>query len=165
MDDARLPFDDAVQEFRAFLRSQGWPADILWLSRDRVVGRRRTYWVFRPGELVSDQAARAFYEAVRRTPSSIRLDAVAQVRGRSLAYVLDYGGPNRMLDFGVLTEPWTVRPASSRLAWAGVRAASRLWGGTPFLRGARITGTAASAEDLGAAAAAFFTRDIRRWVA
>src|SRR5215218_691256 len=114
-EDTRVPFDEAVRTFREFLRSQGWPSELLWLTRGRVVGRRRTHWVFRPEALTSDAETRAFYEAVRRTDSSIRLDAVARLGGRSLAYVEDYGGPSRMLNFGLLPEPWDLRPVPSRL--------------------------------------------------
>ena len=121
--------------------------------------------MYRPNEMAPDAASRAFDQAVRRTSSSIQLDAVARLGGRSLAYVEDYGGPSRMLNFGVLTEPCAF--GRSRRVWRGRawRAASRLWGDTPFLRSARITGTETSAEELGVAAAAFGTRDIRRWVA
>ena len=151
----RIPFSDARREFETFLRSQGWPGDILWLSRERLVGRRRTYWVYRPEELAADDAARDFYEAVRRTDSSLRLDALARLDGRSLAVVEDYGGPSRKLNFGVSLAPWTARRVSSPVAWACLRTANRLWGGTPFLRSARITGTVESVETLGAAAVAF----------
>ena len=150
MDD-RLPFDEAQKHFRAFLRSQGWPDAVLWLSRERIVGHRRRFWVFRPQELESTDASRAFYENARRTASSIRLDAVAQLGGRSLAFVLDYGGPRRMLNLGVATEPWDVRPVSSRLAWMILQVASRVWDSTPFLRTERITGAATASNDAPAA--------------
>ena len=165
MEDVRVPFDKAKCTFQAFLVSQGWPDDIVWLSRDRVVGRRRTYWVFRPDELTSDDRSRAFYESVCRTSSSIRIDASGRLGRRSVAYVEDYGGPSRMLNFGVLTDPWIIRPVSSRLAWVCLRAMSWMWGGTPFLRAARITGTQASVAELGEAAAVFGTRGIRRRLA
>ena len=101
---------------------------------------------------------------VRRTDSSIRLDAVAQFRGRSLAVVVDYGGPSRYLNFGHLRDPWDLRPVSSRLAWRVIRAASRLWGDTPSLRAGRITGTAASVDELGEAAYRFYQAGVRRWL-
>ena len=140
MEDVRVPFDEAKRQFQKFLRLQGWPPEILWLSRERIAGRRRTYWVFRPEELAADDASRAFYEAARQTPSSIRLDAVGRLADRSLAYVEDFGGPSRMLNFGVLLEPWIVRSVSSPVVWTCIRAASRICGGTPLLRSMRITG-------------------------
>jgi hypothetical protein len=146
MEDLRLPFDEAEEQFRTFLRSQGWPDALLWLSRDRFVGRRRRFWVFRPEELESQDASRAFYEGVRGTPSSIRLDAVARIDGRSLAFVHDYGGPSRKLDFGVAAEPWDVRPVSSWFTWLILRTASRLWGSAPFLRANRITGAGKASD-------------------
>jgi hypothetical protein len=151
IEDSRVSFDDAKRAFQAFLGSQRWPTDLLWLIRDRVVGYRQTYWVFRPDELAADDPSRAFYETVRQTPSSIRLDAVGRLGEQSLAYVHDYGGASRKLNFGVLTEPWIIRPVSSSVVWAYLQAASRLRGETPFLRANRFTGTLASAEELGAA--------------
>lgn len=42
MTTTELPsFDDALQQFRAFIQSQGHGADLLWLFREDVVQRRR----------------------------------------------------------------------------------------------------------------------------
>ena len=109
MPDSRVPFDDALRVFRRFLASHGWPSEIAWLSRDRVVGHRRTHWVFRPDELTSDAASRAFYEMLRTTASSIRLDALGTVGGRTIAYVMDYGGESRMLNCGTNTSGWALQ--------------------------------------------------------
>lgn len=138
MDDTRVPFEDAKREFTAFLEAQGWPTELLWLTRDRILGQRRTHWVFRPEELVSDAASRAFYEAARRTSSSLRLDARWQHGSRSLVFVEDYGGPSRMLNFGVTTEQLPMRRVSSRLFWGCLRAYTRLVGESPWLRSINI---------------------------
>jgi hypothetical protein len=137
--DARLPFDEALGLFRRFLASQGWPSDIAWLSEDRVVGHRRTHWVLRPDELTSDAASRAFYEMLRTTGSSIRLDALGTVHGRTIAYVNDYGGDSRMLNCGVNTSGWELRAVTSRVAWLWLVAMTRLRGTSPFLQHTRFT--------------------------
>ena len=138
-DDMRTPFDDAKREFAAFLASQGWPTELLWLSRDRLLGRRTTYWVFRPEELSSEAASRAFYEAARQTSSSLRLDARWQFDKRSLVFVEDYGGPSRKLNFGTIPDQLPVRPVSSRLVWMCLRILTRVLGESPWLRSIRIT--------------------------
>jgi hypothetical protein len=97
--------------------------------------------VFRPEELVSDEASRELYEAARRTASSIRLDAKWHFQGRSLVYVHDYGGESRMLNFGVATDEWPLRPVSSRPAWVSLRALTGLLGESPFLRSAHLPRT------------------------
>jgi hypothetical protein len=141
MEDVRIPFAEAKREFVAFLGSQGWPTELLWLSRDRLAGRRRTHWVFRPEELVSDEASRVHYEAARRTASSIRLDAKWRLGGRSLVFVEDYGGDRRMLNFGVATDAWPLRRVSSRARWVYVRAVTGLLGNSPFLSSTRLPPT------------------------
>jgi hypothetical protein len=140
MDDTRLPFPDAREAFVAFLRTQGWPTDVLWLSRDRIVGRRGRFWVYRPEELTGDAASGEFYEAARRTATNLRIDALGQFGGRTLAYVQDYGGHRRMLNFGVPERDRSVRQVRSRVAWSLLCAFTRLAGESPLLRSSRITG-------------------------
>jgi len=149
MEDTRVPFEDATREFTTFLRSQGWPTELLWLTRDRLVGHRGTHWVFRPEELTSDAASRAFYEAARQTPSSLRLDARWQLGGRSLVFVEDFGGPSRMLNFGIIPDQPPVRPVSSRLIWACLRAYTRVLGESPWLRCTSITPRTVTASGAG----------------
>ena len=141
MEDVRLPFAEAKRQFVAFLGSQGWPTELLWLSRDRLAGHRRAHWVFRPDELGSDEASAAFYEAARGTASSLRLDAKWRIGERSLVYVDDYGGGSRMLNFGVATDESPLRTVSSHATWVAVRAATRLLGESPFLRSVRLPRT------------------------
>ena len=148
MSDSRLPFDEALGVFRRFLVSQGWPSDIAWLSRDRIVGHGRTHWVFRPEELTSEAASRAFYETLRTTGSSIRLDALGTVQRRTIAYVVDYGGDSRMLNCGVNTSGWLLRAVTSRVAWLWLVMITRLRGPTPFLRHTHMTPRATSPRGL-----------------
>ena len=148
MPDSRVPFDDALAVFRQFLASQGWPREIAWLSQDRVVGHRGSHWVFRPNELMSDVASRAFYETLRTTTSSIRVDALGVVDGRTVAYVVDYGGDSGMLNFGVNTSGWVLRAVTSRAAWLALVAITRLRGSSPFLRHTRFTPRATKARGL-----------------
>jgi len=51
MSDARIPFDDAVSKFREWIKREGWPDDILWLTLDRVTGRKTKFWLLRPEEM------------------------------------------------------------------------------------------------------------------
>jgi hypothetical protein len=133
-------FIEAEHEFRAFLRSQGWPTDVLWLERGRLLGWRRTHWVFRPEELTSSAAVADAFEALRQKGSSIRMDAKWQLAGRSLAYVQEYASRGGKLNLGVAAdrESWPIRPVSSRALWAVLRAIMRVVGESPFLTSTRI---------------------------
>jgi len=137
----RYPFDEARSEFVAFLQSQGWPTTLLWLSRDRITGFRNVHWVFRPEELTSDEPSRIFYERVRRGASSIRLDGLTCVDGRTLAYVHDWGRDSRLLNFGVHLRPGTVHFVRSSIEWSLRCLASRLRGESTFLKETAITPT------------------------
>ena len=147
MGDSRPPFDDAKREFVGFLRSQAWPSTVLWLSKDRLAGRRRTHWVFRPEELAADRASREYYESLRRTKSSIRIDALAHVADRTLAYVEDYGGEGCALNFGVRTDTLPLRPISSRVCWVFLRFTTGFLGSSPFLNHTRLTPAAEVGQD------------------
>ena len=138
----RPPFDDATAQFRAFLASQGWPTILRWVTRDRLAGYRRSRWVYRPDELDApryERAARQFYEQLRASPASIRVDALGVHDGRTLAYVEDYGGESAMLNFGAPTDAVSVTAVSSRVHWTGIRVLIGIVGGNPFLRYTRLT--------------------------
>jgi hypothetical protein len=144
VDDPRLPFADAVAQFRAFLATQGWPTELAWVTRSDLAAARHRVWVFRPAILQGEATAAAFYEAARRAgPSSLRLDALGELEGRTIAYVEDYGGDGRHLDFGVRTAPPALEPVRSPGYWVLLRLATRLAGEAPWLRYTRLPTRAA----------------------
>lgn len=132
MDDSPS-FSQAKASFVAFLESQGWPAGILWLTRDRITAHGNVCWIFRPEDLTREDPSRDFYEAVRLTNSSIRLDAIGTVGGRTVAYVQDWGGESKLLSFGVLESAMFLRVVSSSLSWTILRSLNRIRGESPFL--------------------------------
>jgi hypothetical protein len=134
MNDPRLPFDDALVEFRRFLVSQGWSSDLRWLTRSRLTGYRQSCWVYRPETLDAEVSSRAFYESTRRSSASLRLDGLAQLNGLSLVYVHNHGGDSRGLNFGVHTGDRSLSAVNSPLLWAWLRLMSAARGGSPFLR-------------------------------
>jgi hypothetical protein len=123
--DERPPFDEALLAFETFLDSRGWPRRILWASRDRVLGHRRTVRVFRPHELGSLDPPRARYEALCTTDTSIRIDAIGRILGCTLAGVIDYGGSSRVLNLGIPSDPPELLAVTARAAWYGLRALAR----------------------------------------
>src|SRR5678815_4375326 len=133
MDDSRPSFGAAKAMFVAFLESQGWPAGILWLTRDRITTHGNVFWIFRPEELTQEDPSRDFYEAVRLSSSSIRLDAIGIVGGRTVAYVQDWGADSRLLNFGVFQSAVFLRVVRSSLQWTILRALNRVRGESPFL--------------------------------
>lgn len=139
MADIRIQFDKAVIKFREFLRSQEWSDSLLWLTRERIIGRGCRYWVFRPEELTSDKVTRGFYETVRKGSSSIRIDGLAQVDGKALCYVEDYGGEGRLLNYGIRQGKMKVTVVRSRLLWVLRGIINRFRGESAFLTDSRIT--------------------------
>lgn len=143
--DLRTPFDEAKASFVAFLESQGWPTDLLWLARDRITGWRNRFWVFRPVELTDDASSRMFYESARESPSSIRLDGLGVFQHRTIAYVEEYGRDSRLLNFGVRTGAEHLAFVQSRVRWQSIRYLNAIRGESPTLRSLRIPPTASAA--------------------
>lgn len=139
MKDHRTSFDEVIATFREFLQSQGWSDDILWLTRERITGHRSTYWVLRPEELAPDTVTRRYYESIRQSPSSIRIDSLAQVKGKSLCYVQNWGGDSRFLNFGTWQGPLKLRVVRSRVLWIMIVVLNRLRGESPFLNEIKMT--------------------------
>ena len=115
--DTRYSFEEAKASFVDFLKSQNWPTQILWLSRDRVLAGFHHWWVFRPHELTSDETSRMFYEAARGTEGSIRLDAIVILKGKTIAYVPDWGGEGKHLNCGILVDKRSIKSVSSKVHW------------------------------------------------
>lgn len=120
-EDIRVPFDKALLSFRSFLKSQDIPTKLLWLSKDRTSQHGRVWWVFRPEELENSDSSRLFYESVRLSSSSIRLDGYRFTPELTLAWVEDYGGPSKLLNFGLLTSSYEIRVVRNRLMWRCIR--------------------------------------------
>ena len=113
-----------------------------WVTRNRLAGYRRSHWLYRPDELDApgyERAARQFYEQLRASSASIRVDALGVHDGHTLAYVEDYGGESAMLNFGTPTDGVSLTAVSSRVHWTSIRVLTRLLGGSPFLRYTRLT--------------------------
>lgn len=117
MEYVRPHFDDAVEAFKDFLYSQQWSPNLLWLSKNRLIGHKRKYWIFRPEELTSDSNSRALYESAWNTKKSIRLDGFCQINGRSLVYVEDYGGDSGLLNYGISLADHQIMTVQSKIKW------------------------------------------------
>jgi len=140
MNDVRINFGSALNEFRAFLRSQDWHDDILWLTRERITGHKRTHWIFRPDELVSEDSSRLFYESLKQGNNSIRIDAFCQFGKKTIAYVEDYGGDSKCLNYGILQQsPALVRIVCSEFTWIAIRLINKIRGESSFLKWTKIT--------------------------
>lgn len=135
----RPSFDDAARDFLQWLRQEGQSDSLLWLTADRVTGHGRDFWVFRPDEMTSPDSSRAFYESARHTNSSIRIDMFCAWRGQTIAYVENFGGDGRHLNFGIPTSNRVVRAIDSTWIWWLRRARCRLSGLSPFLADISIT--------------------------
>lgn len=118
--EARPEFDDAVAEFLKFVDREGHATTLRWLSRDRTTQHRKIWWIYRPEELVSDSDSREFYESVRQTDSSIRIDAYPVDPDITLAWIENYGGPSGLLNYGILTSRYEIRVVRIRMVWAAI---------------------------------------------
>jgi len=129
----RPAFDEALEDFRAFLKGGGRSDRLLWITRDRITAHRLSIWIFRPSEMTSDLKYRQFYEALRRTNTSIRFDSICETSDGSVVYVEDYGGDGEHLNYGYPTSERRVTIISSRLYWWFICAYCRLRGTSPFI--------------------------------
>ena len=117
MKNCRCPFDEAVESFKGFLKSQNWSTELLWLSRDRIVSKGREFFVFRPKELTSDKASRTYYEELRKTESNIHIDGLGQLENHTLAYVSKEGGESRLLNFSIPSSDYRIDTVHFGLLW------------------------------------------------
>ncbi|MFK5922630.1 MAG: hypothetical protein QM496_10655 [Verrucomicrobiota bacterium] len=122
----RPAFDKAVEQFRDFLSSQNVSTDLLWMTQDRISQNKRTWWMFRPHDLVRYESSRCFYESLVKTDSSIRIDGYPLDQDKTLAWVENYGGPSGLLNFGVLNGDYEIREVRNWLHWKIIRIANRL---------------------------------------
>ena len=134
----RPPFTEAVSEFRQFLSRNGWSDVIRWMSASDITGHKNHFWVLRPSDLANEHLSEEFYHAVIATPSSVRLDALFQHEGFTLAWVDDSGGDSQCLNYGISTSPWVFTPVTSPLGWHLLQIANRVRGVSPVLRYTRI---------------------------
>ena len=121
MDDARIPFKEAVTSFRKFAENEGRPTDILWISQDRVRVFGRRVWIFRPGQLTGDRNAERFYESLREGDSSIKLLGIEPLEDRYVACVEEMPAPPHhpnQLYMSLHEKPrFSIYAVSSRLFW------------------------------------------------
>lgn len=77
-------FDDAVDQYRAFLRTNQLPTLLLWLVRSRVRCNRTTLYVFRPNELTDTLPHRRRFDLALERNKNIAFCLHAIHNGRSL---------------------------------------------------------------------------------
>lgn len=135
----RPNFVETTREFRAFLESQRWPTNILWLNADRILRSRQTRWILRPDTLTDESRTAAFYERLRQSAASVRVDGLAIIDGQTVAYVEDYGGTSGMLNYGVVAPSPPVHVVNSEFRWYVLRLWLRLRNRGPQAGTARIT--------------------------
>ena len=134
MHEPRPPFPDAIADFRRFLTENNWSDKLRWLSAADITGYRNYFWVYRPTELANEKLSEDFYTEAIATASSVRIDAIFQHAGFTLAWVQDYGGGSGYLNYGILTSRLTLTAVTSRLPWHIRKAINRLRGESPMLQ-------------------------------
>jgi hypothetical protein len=77
-------FAEAEQAFRSFLKTQGWPTELIWV-RAQDVRRGQPVLVYRSEE--TEGAAERDYEAARAQGQGLQLEALCTASGATCATV------------------------------------------------------------------------------
>jgi hypothetical protein len=121
MEDARIPFEEALKSFRKFAASEGRPTNFWWITQDRVRVFGRRVWLFRPEQQADDRCAERFYESVRMGYSSIKILGIDVLEDHYVTCVEEMPSPPhhpRQLYMSLHEQPrFSVRRLSSRLFW------------------------------------------------
>jgi hypothetical protein len=82
-----LEFDEAVRQFRAFLGSQGWPTEVVWVSTGDIVHRPTEPVAVYRREAAGDAEARTIFEKGCRAGRGVSFEAVCTLGNETVAVV------------------------------------------------------------------------------
>jgi hypothetical protein len=139
MSNARPQVEVAISEFRKFLKTQDWPEKIIWLTKRQILIMNKSYYIYKPIELNREKDSLNFYELIRATNSSIRIDGLSRNSTYTFAYIENYGGENALLNFGVWENKYQLVIISSLIRWFYLKFILSLRGGSPILRELNIS--------------------------
>ena len=111
---------------------------IRWISSTDITAYRTHFWVYRPSDLANERLSEKFYTASIATPSNVRIDALFQYRGFTLAWVEDIGSDSGFLNYGRWTTPYRLTAVTLRVSWYLRRTINRLRGESPILKNLKI---------------------------
>ena len=122
-------FDNAVEQYLAFLRDNQFPTTLLWLLRSRVRCNRTTLYVFRPNELTDTIPHRKRFDLALERNKNIAFCLHATHDGRSLIGLETMGLDPKHTDFKesgshnfqVLESRLRLRIVESKLKWQWTR--------------------------------------------
>jgi hypothetical protein len=83
----RLDFDDAVSRFRAFLHSQGWPTQIIWMKPGDIILRTSEAVVICHRDVDGESGAIEIFEDASQRALGVSLDAVCTLGDATVAIV------------------------------------------------------------------------------
>ena len=118
-------FDNAVEQYLAFLRDNQFPTTLLWLLRSRVRCNRTTLYVFRPNELTDTIPHRRRFDLALERNKNIAFCLHATHDGRSLIGLETMGLDPKHTDFNesgshnfqILESRLRMRIVESKLKW------------------------------------------------
>jgi hypothetical protein len=109
--------DEAVVRFRVFLRENGWPEQVHWITRESVlISKKCEYWIkARPNHETQSILRATYLEGVKRE-LGISMAALCKIEASTFAYVFipaDQEEAERLMIDGLKLST----PASSRTAY------------------------------------------------
>jgi len=113
----RPAFEAAIAEFKTFLLAQRRSARLTWITREQLTRRNGQFWLFLPSVPSLQLLYESYYDSLRATSTSIRIDAFATLADMSLVYVEDYGGDGGHLNFGCPKDAKNVKIVRSKILW------------------------------------------------
>jgi len=137
MNITRPSFDDVLDDYKAYLLKNSMSTEIVWLRKKWLSGYKAKIWVFSPSNDGRKKTAE-FYEAIRKTSSSIRVDALCRYAGKSLCFVECFGGDRALLNFGIFENKDNVIVVNNRLYWVFIKLWNQIRGGSPLLESLEI---------------------------
>ncbi len=118
----RGTFEEQLPHFKDFLENQGYGTNLLWITKEQVSNYRNRYWIYRATEN-HRRLSQQFFDERRKSETSLRLDAVTEIKEGTICWVEDYGGPSGCMNYGIMGNPkknYTL--VESPIIWRLIRA-------------------------------------------
>jgi len=127
---ADLSFDEALEQFREFLSSQGLSNVLVWVFREEIICQRERIFIKTPVPAKNEALAKACYELGQKRNFGVNIHAFCLLESRPCCYVVlpeDGVDAERMLiprasvKYSVVTDLIKAEPVSNPVKWHALR--------------------------------------------